>query len=45
MLFSDIKSSIDAQISGVMWVEKHKPQTVKNIIGQTGENSNVNKYV
>ena len=28
-----------------MWVEKYKPQNIKQIIGQHGDASNVKKYV
>ena len=30
---------------GLMWVDKYKPSTIKQIIGQQGANSNVNKLL
>lgn len=32
-------------IESKLWVEKYKPSTLKQIIGQTGEKSNVNKLL
>ncbi|XP_026809909.1 replication factor C subunit 1 [Rhopalosiphum maidis] len=41
-----IKSTVLADnIESKLWVEKYKPLTLKQIIGQTGEKSNVNKLV
>lgn len=39
-------SSIPVEsIESKLWVEKYKPLTLKQIIGQTGEKSNVNKLL
>lgn len=41
-----VKSAIlMGNIESKLWVEKYKPLTLKQIIGQTGEKSNVNKLV
>lgn len=41
-----VKSTIVTDnIESKLWVEKYKPLTLKQIIGQTGEKSNVNKLV
>ncbi|XP_060864496.1 replication factor C subunit 1 isoform X2 [Metopolophium dirhodum] len=41
-----VKSTIPTDnIESKLWVEKYKPLTLKQIIGQTGEKSNVNKLV
>lgn len=41
-----VKSIIPTDnIESKLWVEKYKPLTLKQIIGQTGEKSNVNKLV
>ncbi|XP_060843413.1 replication factor C subunit 1 [Rhopalosiphum padi] len=41
-----IESTVLADnIESKLWVEKYKPLTLKQIIGQTGEKSNVNKLV
>jgi len=41
-----VKSTIPiVNIESKLWVEKYKPLTLKQIIGQTGEKSNVNKLV
>ena len=34
-----------ADCFGLMWVDKYKPTTIKQIIGQQGANSNVNKLL
>uniref|UniRef100_A0A2S2NZI3 Replication factor C subunit 1 n=1 Tax=Schizaphis graminum TaxID=13262 RepID=A0A2S2NZI3_SCHGA len=45
-LSQPIKSTVLAEnIESKLWVEKYKPLTLKQIIGQTGEKSNVNKLV
>lgn len=45
---SPIKSSSsihEKSVESKLWVEKYKPSTLKQIIGQTGEKSNVNKLL
>ncbi|XP_045453780.1 replication factor C subunit 1 [Melitaea cinxia] len=42
--FSKSSSSIDAS-NALMWVDKYKPQNLKQIIGQHGEASNVKKLL
>lgn len=32
-----------AKYSSMLWVDKYKPKTMKNIVGQQGEKSNANK--
>ncbi|KAL5240649.1 hypothetical protein ACI65C_008059 [Semiaphis heraclei] len=38
-------TNLTENIESKLWVEKYKPLTLKQIIGQTGEKSNVNKLV
>ncbi|XP_052753872.1 replication factor C subunit 1 [Galleria mellonella] len=40
-----MKSVSDPSTVSLMWVDKYKPQSVKSIIGQRGEASNVNKLM
>ena len=41
-----VKSSDASAIDdALMWVDKYKPKTIKQIIGQQGPNSNVNKLL
>lgn len=39
------KSSKPKKVDSLMWVDKHKPQTLKQIIGQQGDRSNAKKLV
>lgn len=39
------KSKDNQSPQASMWVEKYKPQNIKQIIGQTGDNSNVKKLI
>lgn len=41
----DIKPRVEPSPPSYMWVDKYKPSTIKHIIGQQGDNSNVKKLV
>lgn len=40
-----VTSIPEKYVESKLWVEKYKPLTLKQIIGQTGEKSNVNKLL
>lgn len=44
-LLSVVSSIPEKDVESKLWVEKYKPLTLKQIIGQTGEKSNVNKLL
>lgn len=45
VISGELKKSCSTEVSNsLMWVDKYKPKNLKQIIGQHGEASNVNKY-
>jgi replication factor C subunit 1 len=47
MCFTHCLSAISpgAESETLLWVDKYKPKTIRNIIGQQGEKSNVKKML
>ncbi|XP_034244815.1 replication factor C subunit 1 [Thrips palmi] len=41
----DTKPRLEPSPPSYMWVDKYKPSSIKNIIGQQGDNSNVKKLI